>query len=224
MHSKHLQIPGSYSFHRPRVRETIPAGKLGSLRVDRTTLPCRSDARSSFQHPQNNLGDKKGGAGRVDQPSKKSLEASFRAQKLDESLSDHRLAPSSKLLPEPTPLCQFDSEEGTGQTSLAATNLPWRQALGGRRSQTIQEAPPPTQLWQFMLQLGEKIAKLQQAVSNLAELLDSQLRNHSLDAKLGDACAEHNDNNNNHNNNTNDDNNNITNNTNNHTTKQQQQQ
>ena len=66
-----------------------------------------------------------------------------------------------------------------------------------------------------MLQLGEKIAKLQQAVGSLAELLDSQLRHHSLDAKLGDACEQHTDNKNNNNksnNNTTDDNNNTTNN------------
>ena len=206
--------------NRPRVKETFPAGKLGSLRVDRTTLPSRSDARSSFQHPQGNLGLKKGGAGRVDQPSKKSLEANFRAQKLDESLSDNRLAPSSKLLPERTPFWQLASEEGTGQTSLAENNLPWQQALGGKTSQTQQEIPPPTQLWRFTLQLRHEIAKLHKAVGSLAVLLDNQLRHHGLDAKLGDACAEHNDNknnNNNNNNNTTDDNNNITNNTNNHT-------
>ena len=217
MHSKQLSTRSD----RLGLRKTSPAAMLGSLRVDRSTLPDRPDARSSLQL-QHNIGLKKGGAGRVDQPSKESLETSFQAQKLDESLPANRLAPSSKLLPESTPLCQFDSEEGTGQTSLAATNLPWRQVLEDKSSQTIKEVPPPTQLWQLMLQLGEKIAKLQQAVSSLAELLDSQLRHHSLDAKLGDACAEHNNsnnnnNNNNHNNNTTDDDNNNTNNTNNHT-------
>ena len=170
---------------------------------------------------QHNLGLKKeGGAGRVDQPSKKSLGTNFQAQKLDESLSDNRLALSSKLLPELTPLWQLASEEGTGQTSLAKNNLPLQQALEGETSQKIQEVPPPTQLWNFMVQLGNEMAKLHQVVGNLAVLLDSQLRNHSLDAELGDACAEHNDNknnNNNHNNNTTDDNNNITNNTNNDT-------
>ena len=71
-----------------------------------------------------------------------------------------------------------------------------------------------------MLQLSQEIAKLHKAVGSLAVLLDSQLRHHSLDAKLGDACAQHSDNKNNNNNNNNttdDNNNNTTNNTNNHT-------
>ena len=207
-----------------RSRKTSPAAKLGSPRVDRSTLPDRPDAHSSLQL-QNNLGPRiEGGAGRVDQPSKRSLRASFLAQKLDVSLSDHRLAPPLELLPELTPLWQHASEEQTGQTSLAENNLPLPQALEGETSQTIQEVPPPTQLdsdklelKHILFQLGEKIANLQQAVGSLAELLDSQLRHHSLDAKLGDACAKHidNKNNNNNNNNATDDNsNNNTHNTN----------
>ena len=143
--------------------------------------------------------------------------ASFQAQRLDESFSDHRTAPSSQQsLPESTPLWQLASEEGTGQTSLAESNLPLQQALGGRTSQKLQEVPPPTQLWRFVLQLRQEMAKLHQVVGNLAVLLDSQLRNHSLDAELGDTCAKHSDNKNN-NNNTIDDNNNTTNTNNNHT-------
>ena len=63
------------------------------------------------------------------------------------------------------------------------------------------------------------MAKLHQVVGNLAELLDSQLRHHSLDAELGDACAKHSDNKQQqqqHNNNTRDDNNNNNNNNNTH--------
>ena len=84
-----------------RSKETSPAARLERPRVVRSTLPDQPDAISSLQL-QNNLGR---GAGRVDQPSKRSLKASFLAQKLDESLSDHRPAPSSKHLPESTPLC-----------------------------------------------------------------------------------------------------------------------
>ena len=74
-----------------------------------------------------------------------------------------------------------------------------------------------------MLQLKKEMAKLHQVVGNLAVLLDSQLRHHSLDAELGDACAKHNnsDNNNNNknmNNNTREDNNNNDNNHNNNHT------
>ena len=190
-----------------RYRETSPAAKLGCPRVDRSNLPDRPDARSSLQL-QHNLG---GGAGRVDQPSTGSLHRASFPQAQEQE----------KLLPESTPPCQLDLEEGTGQTSLAATNLPWRQASGGKSSQTIQEVPPPTQLdsdkleLAILFQLGEKIAKLQQAVDSLAELLDSQQRNHSLNAKLGEACAKHiaSNNNNNNNNNTTDNNNNNNNNT-----------
>ena len=69
--------------------------------------------------------------------------------------------------------------------------------------------PPPSfdsdklELKHIVCQLGEKIAKLQQAVGSLAELLDSQLRQHSLNAKLGDAESQHSDNKNNNNNNDN---------------------
>ena len=67
-----------------------------------------------------------------------------------------------------------------------------------------------------MLQLKKEMAKLHQVAGNLAVLLDSQLRNHSLDAELGDACAKHSDNNNS-NNNTRDDKNNNNNHNTNHT-------
>ena len=180
-----------------RKRETSLGAKLGCPRVDRSNLPDRPDARSSLQL-QHNLG---GGGGRVDQPSTGSLHRASFLQAQEQE----------KRLPESTPPCQLDLEEGTGQTSLAATNLPWRQASGGKSSQTIQEVPPPTQLdndkleLAILFQLGEKIAKLQQAVDSLAELLDSQQRNHSLTAKLGEACAKHiASNNNNNNNNTTD--------------------
>ena len=146
-------------------------------------LPGKVEARPSLHHPKNNLGLKKeGGAGRVDQPSRRSLRASFRAQE------------QNKLLPESTPLWHLASEEGTGQTSLAESNLPLQQALGGETSQRHQEVPPPTQLWRFMLKLRHEMAKLYQVMGNLAVLLDSQLRTHSLDAELGDACAKHSDN------------------------------
>ena len=86
--------------------------------------------------------------------------------------------------------------------------------MGGKSSQT-QEDPPPTQLdsdklelKHILCQLEEKITNLQQDVESLAELLDSQRRHLSLDAKLGDACAKHIDNNNNNNNNNTTDNSN----------------
>ena len=198
-----------------RCKETSPAATLGCHRVVRSTLPDRPDARPSLQL-QHNLGSPKPGVA-YRKPSRGSLHrASFpQAQRLDESFSDNRTAPSSKQsLPESTPLRHFAVEEGTGQTSLAATTLPLRQALGGTSS-SRKEVPPPTQLWRFMLQLREEMAKLHQAVGNLAELLDSQLRNHSLDAELADAWAK--PNNNNNNNTTDNNNNNNSTHNNNHT-------
>ena len=77
------------------LRKTFPVQDLGAP-VSPTPLPGRDDAHPSLHIPQHNLGLQEGGAGRVDQPSKKSLGTSFQAQKLDESLSDNRLAPSSQ--------------------------------------------------------------------------------------------------------------------------------
>ena len=105
-------------------------------------------------------------------------------------------------LSEPTPLGQLALEEGT-------------------RQKLQEQVPPPTQLWQFMLQLRNEIAKLHQVVGNLAGLLDSQLRNHSLDAELSKEKGEpttNNKNNNNNNNNSEGNNNNNTTNTNNNNT------
>ena len=118
-------------------RKTIPAGKLGRPRVDRSNLPDRPDASSSFQHPQDNLG-LRGGAG-IDQPSKKSLGTSFSAQKLAASLPAHRLAPAFSQnshregLSERPPLSHLGSDEQTGQ---------------------LQKDPPPTQLDSDKLELG----------------------------------------------------------------------
>ena len=160
-----------------RSRETSPAAKLESLRVGRSTLPDQLDARSSLQL-QDNLGHRKGGVTcRVGRHSRGSLHrASFRAQKQDVSFSDHRTAPSStKSLPESTPLWQLATEEGTGQTNLSESNLPLRQALeAGTRHRIQEQVPPPTQLWHFMLQLTNEVAKLHQVVGKFAVLLDSQ--------------------------------------------------
>ena len=114
-----------------RSRKTFPVQVLGAP-VSPTSLPGRDDAHPSLHIPQHNLGLKKGGgAGRVDQPSRGSLRASFRAQEQD------------KPLPESIPLWHLASEEGTGQTSLAESNLPLQNALGGRTSQKLQEVPSP---------------------------------------------------------------------------------
>ena len=184
-------------------RKTFPAGKLGSLRVDRLSLPCQPDARSSFQHPQNNLGLRRG-AGRVDQPSKNSLGTGFPAQKLAVSLPAYRFAPAysqnnpKESLSERTPLSQRGSEEQTGQK--------------------LQKDPPPTQLDSDKLELKHMMLQLLEAIANLHQAV------HSLGAELATNCAKHSDdnknnNNNNHNNNTSDDNNNnnITTNNSNHT-------
>ena len=180
------------------LRETIPAGKLGCPQADRSFIPDRPEAPPSFQHPQDNLGHRRG-AGR-DQPSKESLEASFSAQKLAASLPSYRLAPAStqkdpkENLSERPPLSQLGSEEQAGQ---------------------LQKDPPPMQLdsdklelKHMMLQLLEAIAKLHQAA-------------HSLEAELAKADdsskQKNNSNNNNNDNNTTDDNNNNNNQHNNHT-------
>ena len=200
MHSKHLQRPGSYSFH--RAKETFPVQVLGAPTTP-INLPGVGDARPSLHIPQDNLGAKrKGVTCRVGRHSRGSLHReSFQAQEQDKSL------------PESTPLWQLASEEGTGQTNLSESNLPWQQALEEGTRQKIQEqVPPPTQLWQFTLQLRNEIVKLHQVVGNLAGLLDSQLRNHSLDAKLSKEKGEPTISNNN-NNNENNNNNNNTNNT-----------
>ena len=140
MHSKQLSTRSD----RLRLGKLSPMHSLGATDLP-ISLPGKVDARPSLHHPKNNLGLKKqGGAGRVDQPSRRSLRASFQAQRLDESLSDHRLAQSSKQsLPESTPLWQLASEEGTGRTSLAESNLPLQQALGGGTSQKLQKEIPP---------------------------------------------------------------------------------
>ena len=190
-----------------RCRATLPAGKLDSPQVDRFISPCRPDARSSFQLQDHNLGNKKGGAGKVAQPSTGSLHRASFPQAQDQE----------ELLFEPSPLRHFASGERTEQTSLAEANLPLHLALEGETSQTRKAAPPPPQLDSdklelvMLFQLGERIAKLQQDVGSLAELMDSQLRHHILSAELGEACAKHTDNNNN-NNNDNNTNTNITNN------------
>ena len=151
---------------------------------------------------------------RVGRHSRGSLHrASFQAQEQERSL------------PESTPLWQLASEEGTGQTNLSESNLPLQLALEeGTRQKLQEQVPPPTQLWQFMLQLRNEIAKLHQVVGNLAVLLDSQLRNHSLDAEFaketGEPTTSNSNNNkiiNNNNNNNNNTNNNKTNNNNNNT-------
>ena len=205
-----------------RTRETSPLQCLGAP-VSPTPLPGRDDASSSLQHPQANLGVKEDGVScRVGRHSRGSLHrASFQAQRRDESFSDHRTAPSSKKsLLESTPLWQLASEEGTGQTNLSESNLPLQHALEeGPRQKLQEQVPPPTQLWHFMLQLRNEIANLHQVVGNLAGLLDSQLRNHSLAAELSKEKGEpttNNKNNNNeaNNNNTNNTNHNHTNNNN----------
>ena len=189
MHSKHAQRTGSYSFHRPR--ETFPVQVLGAT-VTPIILPGVDDARPSLHIPQANLGAKKRGvACRVDKHSRGSLHrASFQAQEQERTLS------------EPTPLRQLAFEEGTGQTmSLSESNLPLQHALEeGTRQKLQEQVPPPTQLWRFMLQLRNEMAKLHQVVGNLAGLLDSQLRTHSLDAELSKEKGEPTANNKNNNN------------------------
>ena len=173
-------------------RKIFPAGKLGSLRVDRQSLPCQPDARSSFQHPQNNLGLRRG-AGRVDQPSKNSLGTGFPAQKLAVSLPAHRLAPASsqinpkESLSERTPLSQLGSEEQTGQK--------------------LQKDPPPTQLDSDKLELERVMLQLLDAIANLHQAV------HSLEAELARGDDDRKQNNNNNNNNSNNSNNTNNNNT-----------
>ena len=166
------------------LRETTPAGKLGSPGSTDKSSPCRSDARSSFQHPQYNLGLRRGGAGRVDQPSRRSLGTSFPAQKLAVSLPDHRLAPASpqnspkESLSERTPLSQLGSEEQTGQ-------------------KLQEQDPPPTQLDSDKLELKHMMLQLLDAIANLHQAV------HSLGAELATNCAKHSDDNKNNNNNNN---------------------
>ena len=187
MHSKHLQIPGSYSFHRTRIKETSPMQAWGPPTC-RYTYPAESKPPQAWHQPQSTRA-----RGAFRKPSLGSLqEASFPQAQEQE-----------KLLPESTPLCQFDSEE---QTSLAATNLPWRQALGGKSSRTVQEVPPPTQLDSDKLELKHMMLQLLDAIANLHQAV------HSLGAELATNCAKHSDNKNNNNTTTTDDNNNTTNN------------
>ena len=167
-------------------KETFPAGKLESPQVDRQSLPCLPDARSSFQLPQHNLGHR-GGAG-TDQPSQESLETSFSAQKLAERLPSYRLPPASlqtsprESLSEQPPLSHFGFEEQTGQ---------------------LQEDPPPTQLDLDKLELKHMMLQLLEAIAQMHQAA------HSLDAKLAKAeGSKHNNNNDNNRNNNNNDNNN----------------
>ena len=176
--------------------QQFPLESLGAPGLTDPSCPVNSMPASSFQL-QHNLGHKKGGAGKVDQPSRGSLHRASCPQAQEQE----------KLLFEPTPLRQLAFGEGTEQTkSLAESNLPLQHALEGITGQKLQEVPPPTQLWIFMLQLGNEITSLHQVVANLAELIDSRLRSHSLDEELGEDCAKHSDNN--KNNNTDDDSNN----------------
>ena len=171
--------------------------------------PERSKPAQACIIHRHNLGLKKGGgAGRVDQPSRGSLRASFQAQ--EQACLTISFCPS-QLLFGILPLRRVPGKQAwLSQTFLC--NMLWEE----KPARNFRKSLPPPSFGNSCFSLGHEMAKLHQVVGNLAVLLDSQLRNHSLDAELGDACAKHSDNNNNNNNNTRDDNNNNNN--------QQQQQ
>ena len=176
----------SYSFC--RVKKTIPLQSLGATGGP-TTLPGSSDARSSLQLPQSNLGE--GAAYR--KRSKKSLqEASFRAQKQAESFpTTIGIAPASKgrrSLSEQPPLRHFVFEE--------------------RTRHKLQHVPPPTQLSQELSQLRAEIASLQKTVRQLAEMSFSMQmadnnNNNNIDHNTTNNTNNKNDNNNDNDNNKN---------------------
>ena len=165
------------------VRETFPAGKLGCPQIDRQHSPCRSEAPPSFQHPQYNLGNERGAD--QGQPSQESLGTSFSAQKQDESLPVHRLAPSTtqkspqESFSAKTPLGHLGLEEQTGKLQ--------------------DEDPPPTQLELDKLELEDdscnQRVQLEKAIKAMQQAV------HSLAAKLAKAKASKQDDNNNNNNN-----------------------
>ena len=174
----------SYSFC--RVKKTIPLQNLGATGGP-TTLPGSSDARSSLQLPQSNLGE--GAAYR--KRSRNSLqEANFRAQKQAESFpTTIGIAPASKdrrSLSELPPLGQFAFEE--------------------RTRHKLQQVPPPTQLSQELSQLRAAIATLQKTVRQLAGMSFSKQmaennnnNNNNIDHNTTNNTNNNNDNDNNKN-------------------------
>ena len=172
-----------------RTRETIPAVKLGSLQVDRTSSPGLPDARSSLPLPQSNLGKEPGGA-YTGKPSRGSLHrASFhrQVQELAESLPSHRLAPASP----------------TRKTSVSEKAPPKHLALEEETRHKLATEHPPTQFRDMIFQLDGVTETLQKVVRKFAELVLGELPPTLRGELAANDCKQDNNNRDNNSSNTN---------------------